>query len=381
MLNLSSLVDGMAQYRQLSLGEPAPTFSQRCTSNPGFVFDTVAGRYVVLCFFGSADDAAGKAALEVTVAQRGLFDDDRIAFFGVSLDPNDEVSPCVKESMPGIRHFWDSDGRIARLYGALPIEGDAALAQYRRMWVVLNPGLQVIAVLPFQPEGAERTSLIGLLRSLPPVARYGGLEMHAPILLVPHVLEPGLCSRLMEEYLRHGGEVSGFMREVDGKTVGMHDPRHKRRDDHLIEDAELRRLIQRRVQLKVAPLIRKVHWFEATRMERYLVGCYDSASSGHFRAHRDNTTKGTAHRRFAMSVNLNEDYEGGELCFPEYGTRTYKMPAGCALIFSGALLHAVTPMRKGRRFAFLPFLYDEAAAALREKNNPHLAPEIGAYRA
>jgi predicted 2-oxoglutarate/Fe(II)-dependent dioxygenase YbiX len=104
-------------------------------------------------------------------------------------------------------------------------------------------------------------------------------------------------------------------------------------------------------------------------------------NGGHFRAHRDNTTKGTAHRRFALSLNLNDDFEGGELSFPEYGPRSYKMPAGCAVIFSGSLLHKVSPVTRGRRYAFLPFLYDDAAAALREKNNAYLDPGVEEYKA
>ena len=51
-------------------------------------------------------------------------------------------------------------------------------------------------------------------------------------------------------------------------------------------------------------------------MERYIVACYDSTEGGYFRPHRDNTTKGTAHRRFAVTLNLNSDeYEGGYLRF------------------------------------------------------------------
>jgi hypothetical protein len=35
----------------------------------------------------------------------------------------------------------------------------------------------------------------------------------------------------------------------------------------------------------------------------------------------------------------------------------------------------------GRRYAFLPFLYDEAAARVRLANNAHLGDGVGAYRA
>ena len=114
-------------------------------------------------------------------------------------------------------------------------------------------------------------------------------------------------------------------------------------------------------------------------MERYLIGCY-AAGAGHFRPHRDNTTKGTAHRQFAVTINLNAgDYDGGDLRFPEFGTRTYCAPTGGAIVFSCSLLHEATPVTRGKRYAFLPFLYDEDAAILREQNNPHLGSGVGEY--
>jgi predicted 2-oxoglutarate/Fe(II)-dependent dioxygenase YbiX len=116
-------------------------------------------------------------------------------------------------------------------------------------------------------------------------------------------------------------------------------------------------------------------------MERYIVCCYAAEDQAHFRAHRDNTTKGTAHRRFAVSINLNAEFEGGELHFPEYGRRGFKPPPGGAVVFSCSLLHAVTPVTKGNRYAFLPFLYDDAAAKIREANNAFLGEGVEAYRA
>jgi predicted 2-oxoglutarate/Fe(II)-dependent dioxygenase YbiX len=121
-------------------------------------------------------------------------------------------------------------------------------------------------------------------------------------------------------------------------------------------------------------MIRRCFQFEATQVERLIVGCYDSAEGGHFRAHRDDTTKGTAHRRFAVTINLNaEDYEGGDLRFPEFGQRTYRAPTGGAVVFSCSLLHQATPVTQGRRYALLPFLYDEAGARIRDENSSFLA--------
>jgi predicted 2-oxoglutarate/Fe(II)-dependent dioxygenase YbiX len=71
---------------------------------------------------------------------------------------------------------------------------------------------------------------------------------------------------------------------------------------------------------------------------------------------------GTAHRKFACSINLNDDFQGGDLRFAEFGPTTYRPPVGGAVVFSCALLHEATRVTAGRRYAFLPFFYDDAGA-------------------
>jgi peroxiredoxin len=356
-------------YKVLPTGTPAPWFRQRCTSNENYAFNAAAGRYVLLCFFGSMANAPGRARMDAALALRPMFDDDHLALFGVSIDPADEAQARVRPSMPGIRHFWDFDGRVSRLYGALPAEGDMPGGDsFRPLWVLLNPNLQVRRVLPFAADGSDLRALPSLLQGLPPLERFAGMEMHAPVILLSDIFEPAFCRMLIELYERRGGELTGFMREIDGKTRGIHDPRHKIRRDFLIDDESVRGQVLERINTTVRPSIERVHCFDPSHMERYLVACYDAAEGGHFMPHRDNTTRGTAHRRFALSVNLSDDFDGGELVFPEYGPRGYKPPAGAGVVFSCSLLHTVKPMRRGRRYAFLPFFYDEAAAALREAN-------------
>jgi predicted 2-oxoglutarate/Fe(II)-dependent dioxygenase YbiX len=191
-----------------------------------------------------------------------------------------------------------------------------------------------------------------------------------------------MCRRLIDVYEASGGEESGFMRDVGGKTRLMLDPQHKVRRDHLIEDPALARELNLRIIHRLLPMVRRAFSFEATRVERLLVGCYEAETGGHFRAHRDNTTKGTAHRRFAVTINLNaEEYEGGDLRFPEFGPRLYRATTGGAIVFGCSLLHEAMPVTKGRRFAFLPFLYDEAGAVLRERNAGFLEGDGALYRA
>lgn len=370
------------EYVSLAAGDVAPSFYQRSASNPRYAFDTVAGRTVVLCFYASAADLQGQAALDAVAANRHLFDDTRACFFGVSLDPNDESEGRVRDSMPGLRFFWDFDGTVSRLYGALPkhVGSDGGQGAVKRFWAVLDPTLRVAAVIPFSPDGSDRDALFRFLELVPEAGWVGNIQVQAPVLILPNVFEPELCQHLIGVYQLQGGQESGFMREVDGKTVAVHDHGHKRRKDCLIEDEALIKVIQARMQRRIVPEILKAYQFRVSRMERYIVCCYAAEDGAHFRAHRDNTTKGTAHRRFAVSINLNSEYEGGEVSFPEFGARSFKPPPGGAVVFSCSLLHAVSQVTTGRRYAFLPFLYDEAAAKIREQNNPHLSG-VSAYKA
>ena len=373
---------GATSYINLTAGDTAPWFAQRSGANPRFVFDTAAGRYLVLCFGTTASDPHSLAAIDAARSRPGFFDDSTASFFFVSSDPQDEAGGRVTESYPGYRVFWDFDGSVGTLYGALPREAKpgASGLQVRRIWVVLDPTMRIMKVIPFEPDRSDVAAFLGYIDSLPPPRAFAGFELQAPILVLPNVFEPELCERLIGLYNAHGGTESGFMREVDGKTVAVHDHAHKRRKDYDIDDQTLIKELQGRFNRRVVPQILKAHQYKVTRMERYIVCCYAAEDEAHFRAHRDNTTKGTAHRRFAVSVNLNDDFDGGEVSFPEYGPRSFKAPPGGAVVFSCSLLHAVSRVTRGRRYAFLPFLYDDEAARIREANNAFLGEGVGNYR-
>jgi predicted 2-oxoglutarate/Fe(II)-dependent dioxygenase YbiX len=313
-------------------------------------------------------------------AHRARFDDETLCFFGISADPADRTEGRLVQALPGIRFLFDLDGAAARAAGVARPDPNTPQgpALYAPAWVLLDPMLRVIETRPL----TQAEAMMARLASLPPPEAHGDTDIPPPVLVLPRIFEPELCRALIGYYQAQGGTPSGFMREENGKTVGVFDAAMKRRSDCTIEDQGLRAATRARILRRIVPELKRVHHFDATRMERYIVACYDSAERGHFAAHRDNTTGGTAHRRFAVTINLNaEDFEGGELRFPEYGRRSWRAPTGGAVVFSCSLLHQALPVTAGVRYAFLPFLYDEAAAKLREANNAKLGEGLGAYRA
>jgi peroxiredoxin len=357
----------------LGLGETAPWF--HCPTLDGsdaYAFDTAAGRPILMLFFGGATNELAKAALAAVQDKRALFDDDSAAFFGVTVDPSDASEKRIRRQLPGIRFFLDYERKISRMFGAAETAPSEA---YRGHWLLLDRTLRVRGRFPLT-DGEAALKALARLVAAPPVPDW------APVVGVPDVLEPELCRRLIDLYEADGGEDSGFMRDVGGMTKLLVDPRHKVRRDYLVEDPELARALNLRIIHRLLPMVKRAFQYEATRLERLLVGCYEAETGGHFRAHRDDTSKGTAHRRFAVTINLNaEDYEGGDLMFPEYGPRTYRAPTGGAIVFSCSLLHQAMPVTKGRRFAFLPFLYDDIGAKLREENARFMEGDLANYRA
>lgn len=345
-------------------GEPIPHFHARAAGNPRFAFDTTAGRWVMVLIPGSLGEPGRAERLAAMIAPHARrLDVTNAALIVIGTDPEDERQGRLKDG-PGRRVLWDDDGAARRAFRALS-DGGAL----RPGWLLLDPMLRVFGVWPLE-EGAEA---MATLAACPPPGEHAGVPLTAPVLVVPRVFEPAFCRRLIALYEEQGGGESGFMRDVGGRTVGILDPGHKRRKDCLIEDAELQAQFRARLTARLSPEIRRAFQFNPTRIERYIVACYDGADQGFFRAHRDNTTLGTAHRRFACTINLNTgEYEGGELCFPEFGPRTYVAPPGGAVVFSCSLLHEARPVTKGRRYATLPFLYDEAAAEIRARNERFL---------
>lgn len=351
----------MSRIAGPGFGEPAPGFATQGVSNPRYVFDTAAGRYLLLAIVHAGP--AVEAAVRALERCRKTFDDTHASAF-VLIVGDDEHRQTREDGLPGLRFLFDADGSIAARYGASADD----------RWFLIDPALHVLAA--GSADQADR--MIERLAELPPPARHSGSEGMAPVLLTPRIFEPSFCEQLIALYREKGGEASGFMREVDGVTTLMMDNNHKRRSDVIVEDEPLQRQVMARLRQRLVPQIAKAFNFQPTRIERYLVARYDAETGGFFRPHRDNTTKGTAHRRFAVSINLNADYDGGDLRFPEFGDRTYRPPPGGACVFSCSVLHEATPVTRGERFAFLPFLYDEAAATIREANLKYLDPALSA---
>ena len=127
------------------------------------------------------------------------------------------------------------------------------------------------------------------------------------------------------------------------------------------------RRVDLQLQRALVPEIRRVFGFNPMHREPYKIGCYPAADGGHFRQHRDNFATELGHRRVALTLNLNSDFDGGGVVFPEYSDFEYKPEAGTGLIFPCSLMHAASIVTRGNRFMLVTFLYSTHEAEKRLK--------------
>jgi predicted 2-oxoglutarate/Fe(II)-dependent dioxygenase YbiX len=203
---------------------------------------------------------------------------------------------------------------------------------------------------------------------------------HAPVLVIPGILDRAHCRTLIAHWEASGKIKGAVSTQDEGAELrsGL-----KIRDDVPILAPELLAPLRQAFLAKVLPEIRRAFQFEVTQVESMRIGCYDGAARGFFGPHRDNTTPYTAHRKFALTLNLNTgDYDGGALRFPEHGDALFAPEAGGGVVFSCALLHEALPVTRGRRFGLFTFFFDDAGAAqvrriLAEeaKKRPDVTPE------
>ncbi|MDQ8050996.1 2OG-Fe(II) oxygenase [Luteibacter sp.] len=206
-------------------------------------------------------------------------------------------------------------------------------------------------------QGSHTLPIVAALAPPAPPAE-SPIGLIAPVLQVPGVFEPALCAAL----IRHleidcgGGDVSAVMVVEDGQQRLQVDPSIKQRREVIPRDPELDARMHERLMRRALPEIARVFNFEVKRRDPFKLLAYPQ-DAGYFRAHRDNETPDVAHRRFALSVNLNHgDYEGGEFRYPEFGLQRFSPATGTALVFSCSMLHEVLPVVRGTRYAMTTFL-------------------------
>ena len=350
---------GESFSRPIDAGDRVPNFllpNQRREADP--FYDLITGKPLLMHLFTGHGEAETQGLRALArrfdeIAGRG------IGVAAMAATGLDQVEGLAKELDLPFDLLADPKARIRQRFGlgkgvGAETKGKAGAP----ITLALTPGLRVLGRFDAKDVAAQIDGALALLPEAPEPEPAAPITRAAPALLIPDVLDAALCKRLIDEWRRDNEEGVALTIGADGKEHKQVDYGTKRRRDHYIHDEKLLDKLNTILFERVAPQIAAAYDTEITGIEEFKVTCYDSKDGGYFRPHRDNTIPGRAQRRFAMSINLNDDFDGGDLRFPEFGPETYRPGPGGAGIFSCSLLHEVTDMRRGRRFTLLTFLTD-----------------------
>ncbi|MGH6959076.1 MAG: hypothetical protein ACREE7_01190 [Dongiaceae bacterium] len=317
-------------------GQPAPLQSQ-----------DNAGRMLVLLLCRRADAGALPALHALADCQPALAEVEAqsLAISGSNAAANRALA---EQHAPPFALFADGPDDLLGRFGA----GDAA------MFVVLDAGARVAGLFSGGAREAA-AKVVALCRSLYSASPAEPATPHAPVLLVPQIFDALFCHQLVQLWQRGEKRTNETSRGAPGDPdyQARRDSDVKRRSDVLIPEGDnaINLEIRDRFLRRVVPNIQSAFQTKVRSYEVARIGCYDASSGGYFRAHRDDVGDPAMPRRFAMSVNLNDDFDGGGLRFPEFGRRFYRPEPGTGVVFSCSLLHEALPVTRGRRFGLFTF--------------------------
>ena len=320
--------------------------------------DHLSGRYLLLVFLNDNSDAVAKPLLRALAERQDDFE--RLAATVVAFSSKSDARQN-RELKAAAGFPWplpgDATGAIFASYGLHKDNDEAARI------VLVTPLRQVRAWFD-TPTDIDSTmgTIMDVLEGSQAAEETRWSAPHAPILMVPNVLTPEECGAVIESFEKGGpfmvrpprqGEIAGDYK------MPVYEHNRQDRVDQIIRDPQMIQFLDERIWARVTPVVKKAFAFEVTRREDLHIARYVGKREGNTMGHRDNTSAATAYRRFALSMSLNDNYEGGEIVFREYSPRGYRPPAGTAMVFSSSLLHEVEETTSGVRYNLISHFFNE----------------------
>ncbi len=322
--------------------------------------DHLSGHSLLLAFLNGTSEDEATGLLRAIAGKRVALEASGCTVIAINANSDAAANQRIRDETA---FPWpvacDSTGAIFASYGLHKENG----AEIR---LVLVTPLRQIRVWFDAPMNYEQTlaTLMDVLDEEKTAEELRWAPPHAPVLLVPNVLSAEECGKLVESFETgtpfmvrppRPGEVAGDYK------IPVYEHDRQDRVDQIIKEPDTLSFLDERIFGRVTPLIKKAFAFDVTRRENLHIARYIGRRGGHQMGHRDNTSAATAYRRFALSMSLNDDYEGGGVVFKEFSPRPYRAAAGTALVFSSSLLHEVQETTSGTRYNLISHLFNDQA--------------------
>jgi predicted 2-oxoglutarate/Fe(II)-dependent dioxygenase YbiX/peroxiredoxin len=319
-------------------------------------YNEVTGRPLVLVAASGAARGPLGDRLSSLFAEASAFRDAGAELIAVVGGAQGDIRALAESLGSGVAVFADGGGEVLRglLAPEPPRFPETQAFQPELASYLLDPNQRVIDVMRRAPRAEHGPRLLDALETWNRSRESERvLTGGAPVLMLPAVLDPDFCGELIDLWRKEHHE-GGF----STGEANLYDAERKKTLEHVVRDQEMNKRLSLTLARRIGPELAKVfNYTAAFRFDGHIVMCYQPERRDFFGLHRDNL-RNRNRRRFASSLNLNDDFEGGGLYFPEYSPHGYHMRTGTACVFSCALLHRALPVTRGRRWVLTSFFCD-----------------------
>ncbi|MEZ5892294.1 MAG: redoxin domain-containing protein [Parvularculaceae bacterium] len=333
----------------------------------GRTFDTnddyLMGRPMVMAFAPARPDDDALAELKAFAGLSGEWRKYGVNAVLLSLETDNAALREMKERVgwPGSA-ISDPTGRIFAFYGLLKDKDIPGATGLRTIVITAQRRIGAVYDLGAHRDHARR-ALESVLRSSASEENF--VADHAPVLIIPNVFSKPECDELVAYYERETHPVdfdrsNPATRDIDTK-LPMWEHNRQDRIDLVVRHPVTLDILNKRIFSVVAPMVKKAFGYQANKRESVNIARYEGTRSGVIMGHRDNVQPEVSHRRFALTIALNDDYDGGGVVFREFSSHGYRGAPGTAFVFSSALLHEVQEVTRGRRYVMISHLYSDVA--------------------
>lgn len=318
--------------------------------------DHLSGRYLIMAFLGDPDSERTAALLSALAGMEARLEAANATVLAISASSDAAANKARKRAAGfGWPIIGDASGALFASYG-LHKGTDRA-----DRLVLLTPYRQIRSWFDIEGDAASALgTIMDIMQAAGAAEEARWSPPHAPVLVVPNVFSPEECAGLVQSVVTdtpfmvrqpRPGEVPGNYK------IPVYDHFRQDRIDLIIKDRNTLAILDERIFGRVVPMIKKAFAFDVTRREDLHIARYVGQREGITMGHRDNMEPPGAHRRFALSVSLNDDYEGGGISFREFSPKAYRVPAGTAMVFSSSLLHEVEETTSGVRYNLISHFF------------------------
>ncbi len=317
-------------------GERLPRIVLQDERFKSFDLNHLIGKPVVIFYFLSIHHPFCLELLKIIQSKINLFREKGVSVIGISPNSSLDLYESAKKLNILFPLLSDPEFQAAKALGIVLTAkaGPKEAIEVRRATLVLDSTLRIRKQYYPKQTNAHVLQILDELSEVLPENQPYIVKTHAPVLLIPNVIEPGLCNEI-------------------ASRKNLHPPFNSYVDKRLYE--------------RVVPEILKAFYFKPKKRKDPIISVYTPDNKGPTKLFRVHAQEHDAPYQYAIVIALSapDEYKGGGICFPEYSLGIYKPQLGEAMVYSTFLLQEILPVISGQALMLMSYFYDEETEIFR----------------